>query len=169
MKFRLLSPIVLSLVTIGCTNVAGDKVHRIAPVAVVPSERASSVDSSDNPDTGLFASAAAFFNGAGYQCRSQSEGETLRCSKLLRDSWLHQTRAVVQIFRDGPPTGSYTLVSSRWDEGFIPSEFLPGEFRNADVPAFCQYLNEKGPDDPANSAVPSGSLTCDAVDETTGY
>jgi len=113
----------------GCTNVAGDAARTIYPAA----ESAL--------DTGtLFAVARNFFTDAGYQCDSEREFPALHCSKALRDLYVHQTHSVVQIFRDDDEVRSHTLVTTRWDEGLIPGEFISSEFTNPDVKAFCDYL-----------------------------
>ena len=117
------------LVIAGCTNVAGDAVRTIYPAAE------SALDS----DT-LFAVARNFFTDAGYQCDSEREFPALHCSKALRDLYVHQTHSVVQIFRDEGDSRTHTLVTTRWDEGLIPGEFISSEFTNPDVKAFCEHL-----------------------------
>ena len=125
---RALMLLCLSLVA-GCTNVAGDAARTIYPAA----------ESALDTDT-LFAVARSFFTDAGYQCDSEREFPALHCSKALRDLTVHQTHAVVQIFRDDDEVRSHTLVTTRWDEGLIPGEFISSEFTNPDVKAFCEYL-----------------------------
>lgn len=65
------------------------------------------------------------------------------CAKALRDLYIHQTRAVVEIYPGDDEGSRYTLVTTRWDEGLIPGEFISSEFTNADVEAFCGYLREQ--------------------------
>ncbi len=127
---RLKALLFLPLLAIsGCTNVAGDAVRTIYPAAE------SALDS----DT-LFAVARSFFVDVGYQCDSEREFPALHCSKALRDLTVHQTHAVVQIFPDEGEARTHTLVTTRWDEGLIPGEFISSEFTNPDVKAFCEYL-----------------------------
>jgi len=59
--------------------------------------------------------------------------------KNLRDIYIHQTHAVVEIF-PGDDGSNPLLVTTRWDEGLIPGEFISSEFSNPDVVAFCDYL-----------------------------
>ncbi|MTT50908.1 hypothetical protein F1529_00285 [Alcanivorax sp. VBW004] len=122
--FLLLLPAIFS----GCTNVAGDVTRTLSPVSSAPLDRAA-----------LFSSANAFFTDAGYQCRSTSDTEDFRCRKDLRDIYIHQTHAVVEIF-PGDDGGNPLLVTTRWDEGLIPGEFISSQFSNPDVAAFCDYL-----------------------------
>ncbi|MDX1757084.1 MAG: hypothetical protein R3175_13565 [Marinobacter sp.] len=35
------------------------------------------------------------------------------------------------------------MATTRWDESLIPGEFIPSEFTNPDVEAFCAYLLEE--------------------------
>ena len=112
----------------GCTNVAGDVTRTLEPLSADPLNRAA-----------LFSSANAFFTDAGYQCRSTSDTEGFRCRKDLRDIYIHQTHAVVEIF-PGDDGGNPLLVTTRWDEGLIPGEFISSQFSNPDVAAFCDYL-----------------------------
>lgn len=124
---------ILSLLfSAGCTNIAGD-----APRSIYPEQ--SSLSDAD----ALFSIADDFFKNAGYQCRADQEVRSLRCSRALRDLYIHQTTAVVQVFPEDGGTGVYTLVTTRWDEGLIPGEFISSEFTNPDVKAFCEYLSEE--------------------------
>jgi len=117
-----------TLLVSGCTNVAGDVTRTLEPLSADPLNRAA-----------LFSSANAFFTDAGYQCRSTSDTEDFRCRKDLRDIYIHQTHAVVEIF-PGDDGGNPLLVTTRWDEGLIPGEFISSQFSNPDVAAFCDYL-----------------------------
>ena len=117
-----------TLLVSGCTNVAGDVTRTLEPLSADPLNRAA-----------LFSSANAFFTDAGYQCRSTSDTENFRCRKDLRDIYIHQTHAVVEIF-PGDDGGNPLLVTTRWDEGLIPGEFISSQFSNPDVAAFCDYL-----------------------------
>lgn len=112
----------------GCTNVAADVTRSLEPLSADPLNRAA-----------LFSSANAFFTDAGYQCKLASDTEDFRCRKDLRDIYIHQTHAVVEIF-PGDDGGNPLLVTTRWDEGLIPGEFISSEFSNPDVAAFCDYL-----------------------------
>lgn len=112
----------------GCTNVTGDVARTLNPVSSAPLNRAA-----------LFSSANAFFTDAGYQCKLASDTEDFRCRKDLRDIYIHQTHAVVEIF-PGDDGGNPLLVTTRWDEGLIPGEFISSQFSNPDVAAFCDYL-----------------------------
>ncbi|MBJ6137057.1 hypothetical protein [Marinobacter litoralis] len=127
-KFNALLFFSLSLVA-GCTNVVSDVARTIHPA---PS---SSLQASK-----LFSAASGFFTEAGYQCNVYPDPSPLRCTKELRDLYIHQSQAVVQIY---PRDEAYphTLVTSRWDEGLIPGEFISSEFTNPDVKAFCEYLH----------------------------
>lgn len=126
-KFKTLVVIFLLLI-VGCTNITSDVARTIHPA---PS---SSLQASK-----LFSAASGFFTEAGYQCNAYHDPSALRCAKELRDLYIHQTQAVVQIYpRD--EAYPYTLVTSRWDEGLIPGEFISSEFTNPDVKAFCEYL-----------------------------
>ena len=122
--FLLLLPAIFS----GCTNVAGDVARTLDPLSADPLNRSA-----------LFSSSNAFFPSAAYQCRSTSDTEEFRCRKDLRDIYIHQTHAVVEIF-PGDDGGNPLLVTTRWDEGLIPSEFISSQFSNPDVAAFCDYL-----------------------------
>jgi hypothetical protein len=112
----------------GCTNVAGDVARTLEPLSADSLNRAA-----------LFSSANVFFTDAGYQCQLASETEDFRCRKDLRDIYIHQTHAEVEIF-PGDDGGNPLLVTTRWDEGLIPGEFISSQFSNPDVAAFCDYL-----------------------------
>lgn len=126
-KFLVLVISLLSFIA-GCTNMAGDVARSIHPA---PS---SALD-----ENTLFSVASEFFIGEGYECDATHDPSTLRCVKELRDLYIHQTQAVVQIY-PGDKAHPHTLVTSRWDEGLIPGEFVSSEFTNSDVAAFCEYL-----------------------------
>ena len=117
-----------TLLVSGCTNVAGDVTRTLEPLSADPLNRAA-----------LFSRASEFFTDAGYQCRSASDTEDFRCRKDLRDIYIHQTHAVVEIF-PGDDEENPLLVTTRWDEGLIPGEFISSQFSNPDVAAFCDYL-----------------------------
>lgn len=117
-----------ALLVSGCTNVAGDVTRTLEPLSADPLNRAA-----------LFSRAGEFFTDAGYQCRSASDTEDFRCRKDLRDIYIHQTHAVVEIF-PGDDEENPLLVTTRWDEGLIPGEFISSQFSNPDVAAFCDYL-----------------------------
>ncbi|SFM32677.1 hypothetical protein [Marinobacter zhejiangensis] len=125
--------ILLPLVFAGCTNVAGGMANDIIPP---PSSTLSSEV--------LFSVAGDYFSAEGYQCRAESEPAQLRCSKPLRELFIHQTRAVVQIIPGGGESGRYILATTRWDEGLIPGEFISSEFSNPDIGGFCDYLKNQG-------------------------
>ena len=125
--FRVLMLLLLSLIA-GCTNVASDVARTIHPA---PSSALST--------STLFAIASEFFTGEGYQCVTRDDPSALRCTKELRDFYIHQTQAEVQVY-PGDELYSHTLVTSRWDEGLIPGEFISSEFTSPDVKAFCDYL-----------------------------
>lgn len=132
MKKPRLLLILLPLVLSGCTNVAGDITRTIHALPA----------STLNNDT-LFSAASEFFSREGYQCIPERDANRFRCSREMRDLYIHQTRAVVQIFPDGDEGLSYTLVTTRWDEGLIPGELISSDFTNPDVAAFCTYLQEQ--------------------------
>ena len=127
-KFQVLVIPLLSLIA-GCTNMAGDVARTIHPA---PS---SALD-----ENTLFSVASEFFIGKDYECDARHDLSTLRCAKELRDLYIHQTQAVVQIYPGDDVAYPHTLVTSRWDEGLIPGEFISSEFTNSDVTAFCEYL-----------------------------
>lgn len=127
---KLKALLILSLIVLaGCTNVTGDVSRTINQP---PS-------SSLNSDT-LFSAASDFFVRAGYECTDDGESGRFRCSKALRDLYIHQTRAVVEIYPGDDKDSSYLLVTTRWDEGLIPSEFISSDFTNSDVEGFCEHL-----------------------------
>lgn len=133
MKKQYLLFILMSVLVSGCTNVASDitrNIERIPPPPLEPSA--------------LFSTANGFFANAGYQCRVDDEYPILRCTKELRDLYVHQTTAVVEIFPGDEKEVGYILITERWDEGLIPGEFIAGNFRNDDVANFCGYLREEG-------------------------
>lgn len=115
----------------GCTNVAGDHARLIARHDGTLMETAV-----------LVSRATAHFSEAGYDCGVDSRSE-LRCRKDLRDLYIHQTHAVVEVFQDGD-AGNHLLVTTRWDEGLIPGEFISSQFDNRDVAEFCASLDESG-------------------------
>lgn len=113
----------------GCTNVAGDHAR------VITTEEAL-----EAPE--LLQMATEYFSGAGYDCGEDSRSE-LRCRKDLRDLYIHQTHAVVEIFED-KEAGHHLLMTTRWDEGLIPGELISSEFENPDVAGFCRSLEALG-------------------------
>lgn len=133
MKKQYLCFILMSVLVSGCTNVASDVARHIEPTAT------SYLKASD-----LFSTASDFFAQAGYQCTADETLPILKCTKQLRDLYIHQTTAVVEIFPDDEKEAEYMLVAERWDEGLIPGEFISGNFRNEDVASFCGYLREEG-------------------------
>ena len=127
-KFKALVVLLLSLIA-GCTNVSHDVGRTIHPAQ-------SSVMNTNT----LFSVTSEYFIGKGYQCDISRDPDALHCSKELRDLYIHQTHAVVQVYPGDGEAHSHTLVTSRWDEGLIPGDFISGEFTNPDVKAFCEYL-----------------------------
>lgn len=127
-SFRVLTLLLLSLIA-GCTNIAKDVSQTIHPTS-------SSVLSTST----LLSVGSEFFTGKGYQCVIRDDHSALRCTKELRDLYIHQTQAEVQIYPGDGNVYPHTLVTSRWDEGLIPGEFISSEFTNPDVKAFCEYL-----------------------------
>ncbi len=111
-----------------CTNVSGDVIKTLEPLSDPPVNYVALLSEANN-----------FFSDAGYQCKLASDTEDFRCRKDLRDVYIHQTHAVVEIF-PGDDGGNPLLVTTRWDEGLIPGEFISSEFSNPDVVAFCDYL-----------------------------
>ena len=121
--------LVFLLLSAGCTNVAGDRVRSLT---------------SDAGTTALLMQYAdTFFTAAGYDCQAEDRGAALRCGRELRDLFIHQTRAVVEIFED-KDADRYLLASTRWDEGLIPGEFISSKFENPDVATFCESLAASG-------------------------
>lgn len=125
--FRVLTFLLLSLIA-GCTNIAKDVSRTIHPM---PSSALST--------RSLLSVGSEFFAGEGYQCVIRDDHSALRCTRELRDLYIHQTQAEVQIY-PGDEMYPHTLVTSRWDEGLIPGEFISSEFTNPDVKAFCEHL-----------------------------
>jgi hypothetical protein len=125
--------VLMSVLVSGCTNVASDVARQIEPTA------SSHLKASD-----LFSTASDFFAQAGYLCTADETLPILKCTKELRDLYIHQTTAVVEIFPGDEKEAAYMLVAERWDEGLIPGEFISGHFRHDDVANFCGYLREKG-------------------------
>lgn len=66
----------------------------------------------------------------------------LRCSRELRDLIIHQTRTVVELFPEGNEGTGLLLISTRWDEGLIPGEFISSEFHNPDVVGLCSEMRD---------------------------
>lgn len=114
----------------GCTNVTGDAIRRI---------ESTSMNSGQ-----LIAYSSMFFKGAGYECAAEEGGQGLRCDKPLRDMMIHQARAVVEMYSGGSEDDQFSLVTTRWDEGLIPGEFISTEFENPDVAGFCGSLEVSG-------------------------
>lgn len=132
MKKQYLLLSLMSVLVSGCTNVASDIVRNIEPTALPHLE----------PSV-LFSTASDFFAQAGYQCTADETLPILKCTKELRDLYIHQTTAVVEIFPGDEKAAEYILVAERWDEGLIPGEFISGRFSNEDVASFCGYLREE--------------------------
>ncbi|WP_458524708.1 hypothetical protein [Onishia taeanensis] len=133
MKKQYLLFILISVLVSGCTNVASDvarKIEKAPPPSWEPGV--------------LYSTASEFFAKAGYQCRVDDEFPIVRCTKELRDLYIHQTTAVVEIFPGDEKDPGYILVAERWDEGWIPGELISGLFSNEDVERFCGYLREEG-------------------------
>lgn len=126
--FRVLTFLLLSLIA-GCTNIAKDVSRTIHPM---PSSALST--------RSLLSVGSEFFAGEGYQCVIRDDHSALCCTKELRDLYIHQTQAEVQIYPGDGTVYPHTLVTSRWDEGLIPGEFISSEFTNPDVKAFCEHL-----------------------------
>ncbi|HAD09297.1 MAG TPA: hypothetical protein DCF62_07450 [Porticoccaceae bacterium] len=115
----------------GCTNVAGE-----------PPTTLTRTDGHVMETPALLEMALSYFSGAGYDCGEDSSSE-LRCRKDLRDLYIHQTHAVVEIFED-KEAGHHLLMTTRWDEGLIPGELISSEFENPDVAGFCRSLEASG-------------------------
>ncbi|MAX32091.1 hypothetical protein SAMN05216571_1156 [Onishia taeanensis] len=133
MKKQYLFFVLMSVLVSGCTNVASDVARYIEPTA-----------SSHLKASALFSTASDYFTQVGYQCIADEASPILKCTKELRDLYIHQTTAVVEIFPGDEKEAEYILVAERWDEGLIPGEFISGNFRNEDVANFCGYIQEKG-------------------------
>ncbi|WP_227519464.1 hypothetical protein [Marinobacter sp. ANT_B65] len=127
-KLKILMVLLLSLIA-GCTNIAYDVGRTIHPVPSSVLDRNT-----------LFSVASEYFIGKGYQCDTSRDPGALYCVRELRDLYIHQTQAVVQIYPGDGEEHPYALATSRWDEGLIPGEFISGEFTSPDVKAFCEYL-----------------------------
>jgi len=112
-----------------CTNVTGDTPRTISSQHQEPfnTER-------------LFAAAETFFSEAGYRCSSDAGAGQFRCSRALRDLYIHQTTAEVNIYPGGEEDKTHRMIATRWDEGLIPGELIANTYANADVEAFCAYL-----------------------------
>ncbi len=113
----------------GCTNVTGDTPRTISSQHQEPlnTER-------------LFAAAEIFFSEAGYRCSSDAGAGQFRCSRALRDLYIHQTTAEVNIYPADEEGRGHRVIATRWDEGLIPSELIANTYANDDVEAFCAYL-----------------------------
>ncbi|WP_192034604.1 hypothetical protein [Halomonas sp. YLGW01] len=133
MKQHYLFFTLMSVLLSGCTNVASGITRSI-----------EQAPHSHLEDDALFSSASEFFSKAGYQCRVDEQYPVLRCTKELRDIYIHQTTVVVEIFPGDEKEAGYILVAERWDEGLIPGDFVSGNFSNEDVENFCGYLREEG-------------------------
>ena len=113
----------------GCTNVTGDTPRTISSQHQEPlnTER-------------LFAAAETFFSEAGYRCSSDAGAGQFRCSRALRDLYIHQTTAEVNIYPADEEDRGHRVIATRWDEGLIPGELIANTYANDDVEAFCAYL-----------------------------
>lgn len=115
---------------VGCTNVAGDAI-RVIEVPVERQER-------------LFVSVNGRLTELGYACYPEAEGRRFRCDKTLRDLFVHQTRAVIEVLPDSDTQDTYFVMATRWDEGFIPGELISSEYHSQDVVALCEALEDSG-------------------------
>ena len=127
-----MKPALLSLilaVLVGCTNVTGDTPRTISPQTgeSLSTER-------------LFSVANTFFSETGYACSTDAEAEQFRCSRALRDLYIHQTTAEVNIYPADEEDRGHRVIATRWDEGLIPGELIANTYANDDVEAFCAYL-----------------------------
>jgi hypothetical protein len=120
---------IFPLVIAGCTNVTGDAPRTISPQA----------GESLNAER-LFSVADTFFSEAGYACSTDAEAGQFRCSRALRDLYIHQTTAEVNIFPGDEGGKAHRIIANRWDEGLIPGELISNTYANDDVEAFCAYL-----------------------------
>lgn len=120
---------IFPLVIAGCTNVTGDVPRTISPQA---GENLSAES--------LFSVADTFFSEAGYACSTDAEAEQFRCSRALRDLYIHQTTAEVNIYPGDEEDKIHRMIATRWDEGLIPGELISNTYANDDVEAFCAYL-----------------------------
>lgn len=132
---EMMKPALLALflaVLVGCTNVTGDTPRTISPLTAesLSTER-------------LFSVANTFFSDAGYACSNDAEAGQFRCTKELRDLYIHQTTAEVNIFPGEEGDKAHRIIASRWDEGLIPGELISNSYANDDVEAFCAYLTSK--------------------------
>lgn len=128
----MMKPALLSLilaVLVGCTNVTGDTPRTICPQTgeSLSTER-------------LFSVANTFFSEAGYACSTDTEAEQFRCSRALRDLYIHQTTAEVNIYPGDEEDKAHRIIATRWDEGLIPGELISNTYASDDVEAFCAYL-----------------------------
>ncbi|WP_414430490.1 hypothetical protein ACMG4M_00370 [Alcanivorax sp. IL3] len=123
-----LLPLLLA-VLVGCTNVTGDTPRTIFPQTgeSLSTER-------------LFSVANTFFSDAGYACSTDSEAGQFRCSRAIRDLYIHQTAAEVNIYPGDEGGKAHRIIANRWDEGLIPSELISNTYANDDVETFCAYL-----------------------------
>ncbi len=127
MKPALLFLILAALV--GCTNVTGDTPRTISP------QTGESLSTEH-----LFSVANTFFSEMGYACSTDAEAEQFRCSRALRDLYIHQTTAEVKIYPGDEEDNTHRIIATRWDEGLIPGELIANTYANDDVEAFCAYL-----------------------------
>lgn len=113
----------------GCTNVTGDTPRAISPQTgeSLSTER-------------LFFVANTFFSEAGYACSTDVDAGQFRCSRALRDLYIHQTTAEVKIYPGDEEDKIHRMIATRWDEGLIPGELISNAYANDDVEAFCTYL-----------------------------
>ena len=120
---------IFPLVIAGCTNVTGDAPRTISPQAGenLNAER-------------FFTVADRFFSEAGYACTIDAEAGQFHCSRALRDLYIHQTTAEVNIYPGDEGGKAHRIIANRWDEGLIPSELISNTYANDDVEAFCAYL-----------------------------
>ena len=128
----MMKPVFLLLIVfvfVGCTNVTGDTPRTISSLQ---DERLSTEH--------LFATADTFFSDAGYTCTTDAEAGQFRCSRALRDLYIHQTTAEVNIYPGDEGGKAHRIIANRWDEGLIPSELISNTYANDDVEAFCAYL-----------------------------
>ena len=128
----MMKPVFLLLILfvfVGCTNVTGDTPRTISSL---PDDPLSTEH--------LFATADTFFSEAGYACRTDAEAGQFRCSRALRDLYIHQTTAEVNIYPGDEGSKAHKIIANRWDEGLIPSELISNTYANDDVEAFCAYL-----------------------------
>tara|TARA_B100000676_G_scaffold301989_1_gene350001 strand:- start:908 stop:1333 length:426 start_codon:yes stop_codon:yes gene_type:complete len=116
-------------VLVGCTNVIGDSPRII-----------SRQDGGSLSTERLFSVAETFFSEAGYACSSDAEAGQFRCSRELRDLYIHQTTAEVHIYPGDEEDKTHRMIATRWDEGLIPGELISSSYASDDVEAFCAYL-----------------------------